>query len=204
MTLTFVLCILASTFQTFGNFFKHPLTLIFALVIMITSFCVIIGSKERRRRVPENYIWLALATLGEAFFLAATATDLKVASVISAIMATCIVVGALFFATLYTASSVDRETLIRNMVKGLIGAFFLNLVMLFVMIFLYDPKDKAVVMIISCIMVVIAGAYIIFALLFIIVPGIEDREDYILGALRLYLEIARLFFWLMKILGEKK
>ena len=53
-------------------------------------------------------------------------------------------------------------------------------------------------------MVGIAGAYIMFALLFIIVPGIEDRDDYILGALRLYLEIARLFYWLMRILGEKK
>lgn len=53
-------------------------------------------------------------------------------------------------------------------------------------------------------MIILSGVYIMFALLFVIVPGIEDKDDYILGAMRLYLEIARLFFWLMKILGEKK
>lgn len=53
-------------------------------------------------------------------------------------------------------------------------------------------------------MLVVSGAYVIFALLFIIVPGITDKDDYILGALNLYLEIARLFYWLLVILGEKK
>ncbi len=53
-------------------------------------------------------------------------------------------------------------------------------------------------------MLILSGVYIMFALLFVIVPGIEDKDDYILGAMRLYLEIARLFFWLMKLLGEKK
>lgn len=119
-------------------------------------------------------------------------------------MATCFAVVGLFFAALKTASSMDRDLLIRNMVKGLIGAFILNLVMLFVVLFLYDPKDQAVVVAVGSVMVLIAGAYIMFALLFIIVPGIEDRDDFIMGALRLYLEIARLFFWLMKLLGEKK
>ena len=147
---------------------------------------------------------LAGATLGEAFFLADTAASLKVASVITAIMATCFAVVGLFFAALKTASTMDRDLLIRNMVKGLIGAFILNLIMLFVCLFFYDPKDQAIVFAVGCVMVLIAGAYIMFALLFIIVPGIEDKDDFILGALRLYLEIARLFFWLMKLLGEKK
>ena len=204
MTFSFVMAVLAATFDTFGKFFKHPLTIIIAFAVLLASACVIAGSKERRRKVPENYIWLALATLGESVFLAACAADLKVASVFTAIMATCIAVGGLFIAALYTANSVNRDVLIRNMVKGLIGAFILNTVMLVFVIFFYHPGDRTVVVITSSIMIVLAGAYIMFALLFIIVPGIEDRDDYILGALRLYLEIARLFFWLMKLLGEKK
>jgi len=136
--------------------------------------------------------------------LSATAADLKVTSVYSAIMATCLSVAGLFVATLYTASSVDRDVLIRNMVKGLVGAFILQIVMFVMILTVYSPKDKALAMAIGCIMCLLAGAYIMFALLFIIVPGLEDRDDYIMGALRLYLEIARLFFWLMEILGEKK
>ncbi len=71
--------------------------------------------------------------------LAATAADLKVASVYSAIMATCVSVGGLFLAALYTASSVDRDLLIRNMVKGLALAFIMNMIMLLVIIFAYNP-----------------------------------------------------------------
>ena len=172
--------------------------------MMITCVCIIFFNKKARQEVPKNYILLAGATLGEAVFLAATAADLTVFSVFTAIMATCISVIGLFIAALKTASSVDRDVLIRNMVKGMIGAFILNLVMVFVVLFMYNPKDQAMVVGISVVMCLIASAYIMFALLFVIIPGIEDKDDYILGALRLYLEIARLFFWLMKLLGEKK
>ena len=147
---------------------------------------------------------LAGATCGEAFFLAAVAADLTVFSVYTAIMATCLSVGGLFAAACYTASTMDRERLIRNMVYSMVITLCIDLVMLFVILIMWNPKDKAVVISISVVMLVIVGAYVMFAPLFIIVPGMEDKDDYILGALRLYLEIARLFFWLMKLLGEKK
>ena len=136
--------------------------------------------------------------------MAAVAADLTVFSVFTAIMATCISVAALFVATLYTASSMDRDLLIRNMIKGMIFGMILNVIMLIVVLTMWNPKDQALVMGISIMMCLISGAYIMFALLFIIIPDLEDKDDYIMGALRLYLEIARLFFWLMKILGEKK
>ena len=53
-------------------------------------------------------------------------------------------------------------------------------------------------------MCVIVGAYMVFAMLAIIIPDITDKEDYILAALRIYLEIARLFFYILMILGKKK
>ena len=204
MTLTFILAALAANFKSIGLFFKNPYVFMFAFILMLVCVLAIACSKECRRSVPKNYILLAGATLGEASFLACAAADLTVFSVFTAIMATCIAVAGLFVAALYTASTVDRDVLIRNMIKGLIGAAFLNLFMLIVIVFMYSPKDKAAVFVISMLMCLIAGGYIMFALFFIIVPGIEDKDDYILGALRLYLEIARLFFWLMKILGEKK
>ena len=53
-------------------------------------------------------------------------------------------------------------------------------------------------------MVILSSAWVTFALLFIIIPGPCDKDDYIYGALLLYIEIARLFYYMMKILGEKK
>ena len=154
--------------------------------------------------MPKNYILLAGATLGEASFLACVAADLTVFGVFTAILATCIAVGGLFVAALYTASTVNRDVILRNMAAGLVGACVLNLFMLIVIITMYNPADKTAVFAISMVMCVIAGGYIMFALFFIILPGIEDKDDYILGALRLYMEIARLFFWMMKLLAEKK
>lgn len=139
MIFTFALCVLSSISTPVGKFFRHPLTLILALVLFIYSFCRIAFDEKLRRTVPQNYIHLGMVTCGEAFMLAATAADLKVASVYSAIMGTCAAVGGLFLAALYTASSVDRDLLIRNMVKGLAFAFFMNLIMLLIILFAYNP-----------------------------------------------------------------
>ena len=154
--------------------------------------------------MPLNYFLLGGATLGETVFLAAVAADLKIMSVFAAIFATCLAVGSLFVAAAYTASSMDRDKLIRNMGTALGITFILHLAVVLFFVFGFGVSDKALVVGISCAMLVISGAYVIFALLFIIVPGVTDKDDYILGALNLYLEIARLFYWLLIILGEKK
>ena len=90
------------------------------------------------------------------------------------------------------------------MIKAMIITLIFHLITIVFVVFSFAVKDKALVIGISCAMLVVSGAYVMFALLFIIVPGITDKDDYILGALRLYLEIARLFYWILKLLGRKK
>ena len=53
-------------------------------------------------------------------------------------------------------------------------------------------------------MLAISGIFIIFDLLLIIIPGAVDKEDYIMAALNLYLDIARLFYYILILFGEKK
>ena len=79
-----------------------------------------------------------------------------------------------------------------------------DLVVILLMLFVVSPKDKALIFAISIVMCAFSGMYVLWALLFVIVPGLESHDDYILGALRLYIEIARLFYWMMRLLGEKK
>lgn len=172
MTFTFLLCVIASVNDSAGKFFKHPFTLIFSFIMMMTCVCYIALRKDLRMKVPINYALLGGATLGEAAFLSATAADLTVFSVFTAIMATCLACVGLFVAALKTASSMNREVLIRRMAYSMVAAFCLNLFMLFFLLFFMDFKDKALVFGTSCVMVVLAGVYIMFALLFIIVPGI--------------------------------
>lgn len=167
---------------------------------MLVLFC----DKEIRRSVPGNYIWLSVFTVCEAFFLSCVAADITNASLYGAIFATCISVGALFLGALYAAENVDREKLIKTMVKWMFIGLIVDLTVILLMIFFVSPKDKALIFVISIVMCAFSGLYVMWALLFVIVPGLESHDDYILGALRLYIEIARLFYWIMRLLGEKK
>ena len=65
-------------------------------------------------------------------------------------------------------------------------------------------NDLAMILGLSLTIIVIVGGYIVLVLLFLIIPDITDKEDYILAALRIYIEIARLFFYILMILGERK
>ena len=125
-------------------------------------------------------------------------------SVLTAIMATCLATGGLFIAAMCTASSVNRNRLILNLVLGIVGAIFLNFIMLVIALLTWSFRDSRMVFASSLIMCAVSGAYIVFALLAIIIPEVTDREDYILAALRLYLEMVRLFLYILILLGNKK
>jgi len=119
-------------------------------------------------------------------------------------MATCIATGCLFVAALLTKSSVNADRLLRNMCLGVVAACVLNLFLLLFMLVTWQFADSTLIMWSSMLTCFVVAIYIVFVLLMIIIPDAMDREDYILGALRLYLEIARLFFYLLILLGKKK
>ena len=49
--------------------------------------------------------------------------------------------------------------------------------------------------------VICSGIFILVDLLLIMKPGLMDYDDYILGALNLYLDIVRMFVYLLMLLG---
>ena len=201
MALTFAFSMAASASPAAGKFFKHPATLIFAIIGLIATICILTGNKSLTRKVPENYIILTIGTVCEAAIIASLAAKLTEASVLMAIMATCVSTLGLYIAALYTST---REHMIRNLATGLACAVAVDLFLLFFMLFFMNFHDKTMVFAVSLIVVVISGIFIIFDLVMIIVPSAMDKEDYILAALTLYLDIARLFYHLMVIFGEEK
>ena len=90
------------------------------------------------------------------------------------------------------------------MIKFAIVAHIIDLALVIMIIFVAGFQDKALLLVLSVGMVFVCSAWIMFALLFVILPGGCDKDDYIFGALLLYLEIARLFFYLMRLFGERK
>lgn len=80
---------------------------------------------------------------------------------------------------------------------------FADLAILVFMVFFGGFKDYTTQLVMSLLVCAITGVYIIFDLLVIILPGVADKDDYILYALNLYIDLARLFMHLMIILGKK-
>ena len=104
MALTFAFSFIASAYAPAGNFFKHPATLIFALIGFIGSVCALAADKSLSRKVPENYILLSIGTCCEAAIIASVAAELTTASVTYAIMATCVSTLGLYAAAVYTST----------------------------------------------------------------------------------------------------
>ena len=136
-----------------------------------------------------------------ACFIASFAANLTELSVVTAIMGCSLSTAGLFVAALYTST---RAHMIRNLTTGLIIAMVLDLVVLLMMLSTMKSQDKTLVFTISLIMCATSGIFIIFDLLYIILPGVADLDDYILASLNLYLDIARLFYYLLVLLGENK
>lgn len=78
------------------------------------------------------------------------------------------------------------------------------IVVMLLMVFTLNFKDKVLVFCLGVALLAISGAYIVFDLLVIIIPGVVDKDDYILAALQLYIDVARLFFRILSLLGRRK
>ena len=203
-TLTLIFCAMSQMSKTAGNIFKNPLTHIVALTFLIVCCLVIIFDKERRRRAPENYFWLAVMTFGQACFFAAICADLKLFGFLVAIMAVCSAMVGLFGAALFSSATNDRSRLIGNMVAGLLVAAIMQFIVLIVISKIFPFKYQDETFSISLIFIASAGAWLIFSLFFVILPSLEDKDDYILGAMRLYLEIVIVIMLLIAVLGGDK
>eukprot|EP00806_Schmidingerella_arcuata_P000856 Macronucleus_1772.p1 GENE.Macronucleus_1772~~Macronucleus_1772.p1 ORF type:complete len:266 (+),score=27.70 Macronucleus_1772:1-798(+) len=204
MFLTFAMATAASLDHRVAAFVRNPIVIMACSILLMLSMCTLICSKSARRTVPTNYFWLACFTFAESVFIASVAALMTVESVLTAIMATCVVTFCLFLAALHTASSTNRDQLLRNMLWGVVGAVLLQLVFILMVILTWSFNDQWWIVGSSVLCCLVTGIYIVFALIIIIIPGVTDKDDYILGALRLYMEIARLFYYVLIILGDRK
>ena len=201
MALTFAFALFASINSSAGSFFKDPRVLILSLIAFIVCACYLLFNKDIRRTVPYNYMLLGTITVCEATIIASVAANITAMSVLVCIMAVCLSTAGLWLAAVYTST---REHLQRNLMTGLAFAMIANIVVLLIMVFTMQFQDKTLVFVLGVIMLAVSGIFILFDLLMIIVPGAVDKEDYILAALNLYLDIARLFYYILILFGEKK
>ena len=107
------------------------------------------------------------------------------------------VTGSLYFAAVYTKLTPKMG---RNFCFAILGALVLQLAFM-----VYDmfgqPNFWMTVGYLS-LMITVTGLYILIDLLYIITPGAMNLDDYILGALMLYLDLIQMFLYILEAMGN--
>ena len=167
------------------------------LVIAVFVQCALVCCKDMARKVPTNYILLFIFTGCFTFMVCAVgsfypASDVLVAAVMTA--------GVTFALTLYACTTKTDFT----MCGGLF--FMLSMVLLLIVIFSWFMTFSGWWHpIISGLLCVIYGLYLIYDTQLIVGKGQHklSKDDYIIGALLLYIDIIMLFLELLKIFGRR-
>ncbi|XP_005093726.1 protein lifeguard 4 [Aplysia californica] len=165
--------------------------------MMTLSFVGTFGSlfalMWKRQETPTNYILLGVFTLMEAYAIGVVVTFYKVPSVIEAFMLT---VGLFVGLTLYTLQSKkDFTSWHAPAMMCLWTLFIASLIQILLPVSAMHMAISVCGAALFCVFIVI-DTHLIMAKL--------SPEEYILGAINLYMDILNLFLYILRILGERK
>ena len=178
---------------------KHFWLALVASVLALVISCVLSCVPSVARSVPTNYILLFAFTILEAYSVAYTCATVKDSMVVlaAAMMTAAVVVGL----TLYAVFTPTDFTKCGGTMT-VIGCAF----MVFSLFsFLFGPTMRLIYCVLG---VIVFGMYLIFDTQYIV--GGERRqysiskEDYIMGAMILYIDIINMFLFILELLkGDK-
>jgi len=163
-----------------------------SLGIIISLFCC----TENARRVPLNYVLLLSFTLCESYMVAFICSVYETSTVLLAAMMTLGVTLALTAYACYTTTEF-------NSFRGA-GVVMLSILILFG-IFGISRLGGFADLLFCCLGVAVYGFYIIYDTQ-LIADGDKyglSLDDYILGAMMLYVDIIGLFIYLLRLLAKK-
>ena len=170
----------------------------FFVSFVVSMICLysLVCYRKLARRVPTNYILLGIFTLAESYLVSCTTMAYEPKMVATAAILTAAVTLSL---TAYAFSDKSKDfTILGGMWFMMFGIMFAaSLVGYFV-------RSPIVQIGLSCCFAVIFGIYIIFDTQLIVGKKALALEidDYIYGAMILYLDIINLFLEILRIMGE--
>ncbi len=168
-------------------------TLIFAIVIEIAIVCC----RSLARKVPVNFILLALFTFSFSFIVAFCTVPYDAAAVLQSGGATALTTIAL---TVYAWRTDEDHTMCGGMLYILSAA----ITMLILTLTLFSPSTLYAPFV-CALLVVFYGLFLVYDTQLVAGKGHHKLsiDDYILGALIIYLDIIMLFLQLLKLFGRK-
>ena len=169
------------------------------MLTLFVSLIALVCSSHNRKKVPLNYILLGIFTICESLSIGSLTAMIEPVSVLVSIGAFLLVTGGLWLAALNTKLNSE---LMAGFCKAIVVSVILQFILMIVL-FTLGLGDWELLTF-SCLGVLISGCYILFDLLKIMTPDVVSFDDYILGALNLYIDLVRLFIYLLRIFASAK
>lgn len=197
--MTALFCLLPFYSTGAKNFFLNNAWIaIAAAIIAFALSCLLICVKSVARSVPTNYLLLLAFTLLEAYTVAFCCATVKDGLVVLA--AAAMTAGIVVSLTVYAVFTKTDFTACGGVLSVLGGAF-----MIFALFsFMYGPTMNLIYCIIG---VIVFGIYLVFDTQYIVGGKNRkhhiNRDDYIIGAMLLYLDIINIFLYILEIIGKK-
>lgn len=175
--------------------YYHIWVLVTTSIISAIIFYVLIYVRTAARKVPLNYILLGIFTLCEAYSVSATTMRYDNKTVLIAAILTAVMVISLTVYAFYTKNDFTMwGGLLFVCCAVLLGASILGMFI----------QNKFYHVVLSSITVILFSVYIIFDTQLIIGNGglALSVDEYIFGALNLYMDIVIMFLEILKLLGD--
>lgn len=199
LLVTALVCILPYISPAIRHFLVTQFWLVIvAAVLAMAISCALVCMEGLARQVPTNYILLFTFTLLEAYSVAfACAIVNDSLTVLAAAFMTAGIVVAL---TLYAVFTKTDFTACGGFIAVLGGAFFIfSIFSLF-----FGATFRLVIAVVG---VIIFGVYLIFDTQYVVGgrhrKHTVSRDDYVLGAMILYIDIIQIFMYILEIFMNK-
>ncbi|TNV75845.1 hypothetical protein FGO68_gene6728 [Halteria grandinella] len=197
--LAFQLCLTAGTclipmyIESTRPFFYSPALLITCIITTLVLVCALFCVKKLARTVPTNYILMSIFTMAEALMVAAICSRYDPMSVFTAASMTGILVTGL---TVYAMTTKTDFTFLYG--------FGVSLVMCLLSMLLFTVFAAFQMRTMYCAFgVLLFSIYLIVDTQLIVSKYGLDNDDYILGAIILYMDIIQIFLYILQLFGNK-
>jgi hypothetical protein len=122
-----------------------------------------------------------------------------VEGVLISMLALVLCTGCLFAAALFTKVS---ARLFCNLIIGILVACVLQITFMIAMLIM--GLNSWAIALCAVFGILITGIYILIDLVQIMTPNVISHDDYILGAINLYIDLVRMFIYILALLAKKK
>ena len=200
-------CGLNAMNKSYEKFFNSFLVLILSFVIFFGAGYVLATMEEYRKKKIWNYVLLGVGTAGYAMFVASLAAIFSVEFFFSLVFGGAMGVASIYMTSRFIESTKVRDDCKNTMAKGLGIGLVANIVAIALILSAFGSKSLAYGIGLSSIVFVVAGMYIGWVMLYIIIPSMDeadaDNEDIINGVARIYVEKMLMGYRLGKLAVEK-